>query len=162
MTTSILSLALAYVFLLFLLLLAVLKSELGAIRKLLLILLAGGFYWWHYDAMQEYLGWPAGERLPANFELISRVIVEPDIKRDEDGGIYLWLRDLDQAQLVPRGFRLPYDKALHRKVDDTLKRQLDGERFVGTPARGDGNRRNDIDFKAVERDRKDRKGATDS
>ena len=162
MTTSILALALAYVFLLFLLVLAVLKSELGAIRKLLLILLAGGFYWWHFDALQGYLGWPAEERLPANFELVSRIVVEPDIKRDEDGGIYLWLRDLGHEQLVPRAFRLPYDKALHRKVDDTLKRQQQGERFVGSPARGSGSRRQDIDFKAAERDRKALKYGSDS
>lgn len=154
MTASILSLALAYVFLLLLLLLAVLKSELGAGRKLALVVLAGGFYWWHYQALQAYLGWPAGERLPAHFELISRVVVEPDINRGEEGGIYLWLRDLDRQALVPRSFRLPYDKSLHRKVDDTLKRQRQGERFVGKPAPRAGNLPADINFEAAERNRK--------
>ena len=85
MTMSILSLALAYVFLLFLVLLAVLKSDLGAGLKFVLLSLCLGFYLWHYDALQDYLGWPANSGIPQNFELISSFTVEPDLKNDEPG-----------------------------------------------------------------------------
>lgn len=161
MTVSILGLALAYAFLALLLLMAILRSELRAGFKLLLVAASLGFYLWHYHAMQAYLGWPAGNRLPARFELISRVTVEPDLKRDEEGGIYLWLRDLEREQLIPRAYRLPYDKALHQKVENTLRRQQRGERIVGRPASGGSGARPDIEFEAVKRDTGELKSRSD-
>ena len=154
MITSIFWLALAYVFLLVLLLFAVIRSELGAGLKMTLVVLAGAFYIWHYDAMQSRLGWPASKPLPENFELISRVAIEPDLQRDEEGGIYLWLRDLDADEPVPRAYRLPYRKDLHRKVDDTLRRQQQGERFVGRPAAASEGTGQYVEFEAVTRERK--------
>ena len=116
MTPSILAIALAYVFLLFVALLAILKSDFGAGPKLMLAALCAGFYLWHYQALQDYLGWPAGNALPQKFEMLGSLIVEPDLKRDEPGGIYLWVRDLERERLIPRAYRLPYRKELHRKV----------------------------------------------
>jgi hypothetical protein len=152
MTVSILSLATAYVFLLCLVLLAILKSETGAAAKLALIVLALGFYLWHYNALQQYPGWPADDGLPARFELISSYSVEPDLKNNEDGAIYIWIRDLDASRSVPRSYRLPYQKALHRKVDDTLRKQREGERFVGSPVAGGAAARTSIEFEALRRD----------
>jgi len=152
LTTSILSLALAYVFLLFLVLLAVLKSEVGTGLKLLLAAMCLGFYLWHYNLLQAYLGWPADDGLPGHFELVSTFTVEPDLKTDDPGGIYLWIRDLDNNQLVPRSFRLPYYKQLHQQVDSTMNKQRQGERFVGSPVAGGAGNRIRIEFEAVQRD----------
>jgi len=152
MTVSIVALATAYVFLAFLFLLAILKSETGAGLKLLLTALCLGFYLWHYNALQQYPGWPADDDLPKRFELISSYTVEPVLKNDEPGGVYLWLRDLDSEQAVPRAYRLPYQKALHRKVDDTLRKQREGEHFVGSPVPGGTGKRSRIEFEAVQRD----------
>lgn len=154
MTTSILSLALAYVFLLFLVLLAVLKSDLGAGLKFVLLSLCLGFYLWHYNALQDYLGWPASSGIPQNFELISSFTVEPDLKRDEPGSIFIWVRDLDSDLLLPRSFRLPYQPQQHRQVNDTLQRQQQGERFVGRPRAGGAGYTTEIEFEAVQRDSK--------
>ena len=152
MTTSVIALGLAYVFLLWLALLAVFKSAIGVGLKLVLVSLCLGFYLWHYNALQDYLGWPAANGIPPNFELISSVVIEPDLKTDEAGGIYLWLRDLDTDRLVPRSFRLPYNKLLHQRVDDTLRRQQQGERFVGRPRGGRGGEKTEIEFEPVQRD----------
>ena len=152
MTMSILSLALAYVFLLFLLSLAVLKSDLGAGLKFILVSLCLGFYLWHYNALQDYLGWPATSGIPQNFELISSFTVEPDLKHDEPGSIYIWVRDLDSDLLLPRSFRLPYQSQQHRQVIDTLQRQQQGERFVGRPRAGGSGYSTEIEFEAVQRD----------
>ena len=152
MSIPMLALALAYVFLLFLLLLAVFRSEIGHGLKLLLSVLCLGFYLWHYNALQEYLGWPAAGALPARFALVSSFTVEPDLKRDEAGSIYLWVRDLDNDTAVPRAYRLPYDKELHRKVDDTTRKQQQGERYIGSPVSGGDQRRTRIEFEAVQRD----------
>ncbi|MDH3764015.1 MAG: hypothetical protein OEU50_23800 [Gammaproteobacteria bacterium] len=152
MTTSIMSMALAYVFLLFLVLLAILKSEVGAGLKLVLAALCLGFYLWHYNLLQAYLGWPADEGLPEHFELVSVFTVEPDLKTDHPGGIYLWIRDLDSDRLVPRSFRLPYQKQLHQQVDNTMDKQRQGERFVGSPVAGGAGKGTRIEFEAVQRD----------
>ena len=157
MTTAVFALALGYVFLLFLVLLALFRSEIGPGFKLALAALCLGFYLWHYDALQRYLGWPGGGPLPARFELVASFTVEPDLKQDEDGGIYLWLRDLDGDSTVPRAYRLPYFKQLHRKVGDTMRRQRLGERFVGSPAKGGERRQTRIEFEAVERDTRSHK-----
>lgn len=159
MTISILSLATAYVFLLFLVLLAILKSEIGAGLKLVLVTLALGFYLWHYSALQQYPGWPADDGLPARFELISSYTVEPDLKNNEHGAIYVWIRDLDANSPIPRSYRLPYQKTLHRKVDDTLRKQREGERFVGSPVSGGTGARSSIEFEAVRRDTESHKSS---
>lgn len=152
MTTSILSMALAYVFLLFLVMLAVLKSEVGAGLKLLLAALCLTFYLWHYNLLQAYLGWPADDGLPEHFELVSVFTVEPDLKTGDPGGIYLWIRDLDSDQLVPRSFRLPYQKQLHQQVDSTMNKQRQGERLVGSPVAGGASNRTRIEFESMQRD----------
>jgi len=153
-TPSVLALGLAYVFLLSLVLLAIFKSEIGAGLKLVLASLCFGFYLWHYNALQDYLVWPAPIEINDNFELISSIVIEPNLKNDEAGGVYLWLRDLDTDQLVPRSFRLPYNKLLHQRVDDTMRRQQQGERFVGRPRAGGSGAKPQIEFESVLRDLK--------
>lgn len=152
MITSILALALAYVFLLFILLLAILRSEIGVGIKLTLTAFCLGFYLWHYDAMKNYLGWPTDDVLPQRFELVSSITVEPDLKGDEPGGIFVWVLDLDREQAVPRAYRLPYQKPLHRKIDDTLKKQRQGQRHIGSPVSGGAGKNTSIEFKAVQRE----------
>ncbi len=154
---SILAIALAYAFLLFLLLLAVFKSELGAASKFTLVALCAGFYLWHYQALQDYLGWPAGNALPRKFEMVSSLIVEPDLKGDDPGAIYIWVRDLDSEGGVPRAYRLPYQKQLHGKVAETERKQRNGQRHVGTPVAGGAGANPDIEFEAMRRDGKQHK-----
>jgi hypothetical protein len=160
-TASLLALALAYVFLLFLVLLAIFRSEIGAGLKLVLAFLCLGFYLWHYNSLQDYLGWPAADGIPPNFELISTIVVEPNLKNDEAGAIYIWVRDLDRDQLVPRSFRLPYQKLLHQQVDDTMHRQQQGERFVGKPRAGGSGKKSKIEFESIQRDIKSLKSSVD-
>ena len=160
MNPSLLAVALAYAFLLFVLVLVLLNTGIGAGRKLVLVVLSAGFYLWHYEALQNYLGWPAGNALPQRFEMVSSVIVEPDARRDDPGGIYLWVVDLDSEQPVPRAHRLPYHKELHREVDDTLRKQRAGQRHVGSPVAGSGGNHSGIEFEAVQRARKRYKPTT--
>lgn len=161
MTASLLSLVLAYVFLLFLVLLAIFRSEIGAGLKLVLAFSCLGFYLWHYNSLQDYLGWPAADGIPRNFELVSSIVVEPNLKNDEAGAIYIWVRDLDGDQVVPRSFRLPYQKLLHQQVDDTMHRQQQGERFVGKPRAGGSGKKTEIEFESIQRDIKSLKSSVD-
>lgn len=152
MTASILALGLAYVFLLFLLLLVLLRSEIGPAVKLVAAALSLGFYLWHYDAVRSSLGWPAADDLPEHFELVGAITVEPNLKQDEEGSIYLWLRDLDSDSVTPRAYRLDYRKPLHQKVDETLGKQRLGERHIGRPVEVDGSAQPGLEFDAVQRD----------
>ncbi len=162
MTTSILSLALAYAFLLFLVSLAILKSEVAPGLKLVVVPLCLGFYLWHYNALQDYPGWPASTGIPDNFELISSITVEPNPGREDSGGIYIWVRDLESDQRLPRAFRLPYHKQLHRKVDDTLRRQQQGERFIGKPRAGGSVNKPEIEFETIRRDNRSHKSEAEA
>ena len=159
MTISILGLGFAHVFLLCLVLLMIFRSEIAPGSKLALTALCLGFYLWHYDALQRFPGWPANDDLPARFELISSFVVEPDLNNNREGRLYLWLRDLEAEHAIPRAYRLPYRKALHRKVDDTLRKQQAGERFVGSPVSGGADRQIRIEFEAVQRDTRSHKSA---
>ena len=142
MIASTLGLGLAYVFLLFL---------------LVAVTLSLGFYLWHYDAVRSALGWPAADDLPEHFELIGAMTVEPNLKQDEEGSIYLWLRDLDSDSVTPRAYRIDYRKPLHQTVDETLGKQRRGERYIGRPVEIAGSTQPGLEFDAVQRDRGDLK-----
>lgn len=159
MTTSLLALGLAYVFLLFLLILILLRSEIRPAVKFVLATLCLGFYLWHYDSMRAALGWPAGSDLPEHFELVGAVTVEPNLQTGEEGSIYLWLRDLDRDDLTPRAYELEYRKPLQQKVGETLDKQRRGERFIGRPVPVSGSRQPRIDFEPVQRERGAHKAA---
>ena len=158
MLPSILALALAYVFLLFVLLLAVLRSDIRPAIKFAAVAACFGFYLWHYGALEAYLGWPATDGLPENFELVSVVTIEPDLQHDEPGAIFLWVRDLENKRPIPRSFRLDYDKRVHQQADETMRRQRLGERFVGRP-RATGGDRPPVEFEKIERNAETPKSA---
>lgn len=151
--------ALAYVLLASLLLLAVLRSDIRPVTKLLLVIACAGFYLWHFQALQAWRGWPASDLLPQNFELIDSVTVEPDLRRGEPGAIYVWIRDLDADTPLPRAYRFDYDKSLHRQVDDSLRKQREGRYQVGSPRPGGSINRPRVDFEEVTRDTRGLKGA---
>ena len=85
------------------------------------------------------------ETISADVEPFEGAVVDP--RSLEFTGI-----DLDSETAVPRAYRLPYQKVLHRKVDDTMRKQQQGERFVGSPVSGGGQRQTRIEFEAVQRD----------
>jgi len=150
MSLSITGLVLAYLLIVFLLLVAVLRSDLGVPAKFALIIVAGVFCWIHFQSLVATLGWPVETRLPARFEMVAVLVDEPDHRRDSDGSIYLWLRDLEDAHARPRAFRTPYDKTLHLRIDEVLEKQKQGERFVGSAsASTDSSAAAGIEFKIL-------------
>ena len=63
---------------------------------------------------------------------------------------------------MPRAYRFDYDKALHRKIDDNLRRQRQGERRVGSPRAGGSIAVPRVEFESVIRDKPARKGGDGS
>ena len=157
MSGAILSLALAYVCLLFVLALFIFRSEVGVPLKVAVLLLSCGFYVWHFQALQSFVGWPAESRLPDRFQMISSYTVEPNEQRNQPGAIYLWVYDLDRDDRIPRSFRIDYDRQVHQRVEDAVRQQGEGERLVGKPTYGGGGRVPELEFDRALRDSRQRK-----
>jgi|GEM_PF-3557873 len=62
-------------------------------------------------------GWPSRDAVPANAQLVSALVDEPDPMSGDPGRIYLWL---DLGTAAPRAFSLPYSRALHERVEHAL------------------------------------------
>jgi hypothetical protein len=74
--------------------------------------------------------------------LLSAVFDEPSPGRGHKGAIYIWVNPMkDNAPLeMPRVFRLPYEKDLHRILGDGIKKAREGNTQMGStePKRGQG------------------------
>ena len=80
--------------------------------------------------------------LPRKFILLSAVFDEPSPGRGHPGAIYLWVHPMkdNQPLEMPRQFKLPYEKDLHRILGDGIKKARDGNTQLGEtePRRGQG------------------------
>jgi hypothetical protein len=163
LNAAILSLALAYACLLFLLVLTLLRSQVRLSLKAGMLVLSCGFYFWHYQALQSFVGWPAQQRLPERFQLIGSFVVEPDERQDEPGEIFLWVRDLDSDDETPRSYRFDYDREVHQQIEGAREQQQQGERLVAQPRYASGGTApREIEFDPVRRSNRDRKAPLDN
>ncbi len=133
-TPYLLWLTLAYALLGFLLLVLCLATAWRWPVKLAMVLAVSGFYLVHAQVLRGVAGWPAEDELPPRFVLLSAVFDEPSPARQHPGAIYLWANELrdQQALALPRVYRLPYEKDLHRILGEGLKKARDGHTQIGT------------------------------
>ena len=141
-SSQLLLLAIIYALLAFLLLVLCLGTRWHWSLKLALVLLVSGFYAFGHQTFKGVSGWPAEDELPRQFVLLSAVFDEPSPGRSHPGAIYLWVHPMkDNAPLaMPRSFKLPYEKDLHRILGDGIKKAREGNSQMGTtePVRGAG------------------------
>ena len=132
---EIVGLSLAYALLGVLLLLAVTRAHLPWLVKAAAVVVTSAFYVIAYFRIEGLLGWAAHEDLPAQFQLLWARSVEPNpIAAGSRGAVYLWVEELDEANLpsgVPRAYRLPWSSALARKIEAAR-----GEIMNGRPQGG--------------------------
>jgi len=98
--------------------------------RLPLLLLLPAFYWIHWNTVADLIGWPSAASLPDTFEMVSAVVVEPDVQQDEDGEIYLWIRSNLRGE--PRAHVLPYSRELHELVHASTQKIAQGIRQQGS------------------------------
>ena len=79
-------------------------------------------------SLDNLKGWPTAEELPERFLIHWVVVKEPDKVEKADGGIYLWVRDIDpdndsslkffqkDESLEPRAYRLEYSIEMHHPL----------------------------------------------
>ena len=91
-------------------------------------------------------GWPASNPPNKSFELHSALIVEPNNIIGEVGRIYLWItpqRNPDRSVSwvsrfksspddEPRAYRIPYDKTIHKQIEEARKLMKKGQRVMMT------------------------------
>jgi hypothetical protein len=134
--TEIVGLAVAYVVLGALLLIAVTRARLPWPVKAGAVAATSAFYIFAFFRMQGFLGWPATADLPPRFELLSARVVDRDLVSNEAGAIHLWVAELDDANLpsrTPRAFVLPYSAKLAEKVEKAQAEITRGHRQFAKP-----------------------------
>lgn len=107
------------------------KTELAVGLKFVAILVVTVFYWVQYQTLQQYMGWPTTDKLPAEFVLIATDIHEPNKQTGEKGVMYWWVRDSADAKQPPRVYQLPFESSLHKQGDQVVEEQKKGSFYVG-------------------------------
>ena len=123
--------------------------------KLALTLLLAGFGFEVTNALDSYAGWPTGEEMPEDAQLLGAVIHEPSARVGDKGAIYVWVRPLVPPQNgllqetpspdEPRAFRLPYSREMHEEMEKAMQAIRAGQtiglhrgRRGGNPGQGSG------------------------
>ncbi len=112
MEISVVGLTIMFGFLTVLLLSLNLRSNWHWLVKAGTILLAGYFWVVAFFSISAFVGLPSPDTMPEDFTFVWSTEREP-IKRFP-GAIYVWV--ITDGDKVPRAYKLPYTKDLHKKV----------------------------------------------
>lgn len=135
MMPSLLTLGLAYALVAALLLALCIGLEGRRLLKIGLIALVSVFYSVTWLGHQSMLGWATSEDMPDAFRVLWITIDEPDKATKEDGGIFFWVRELDEAgipQGAPRAYRVPFTEQAAEEAQAALGKMEEGDVMNGT------------------------------
>ena len=85
--------------------------------KLAGILFVTLFYFVSWNNYINILGWPSSEELPDRFRISWVVIQEPSKGDNKEGGLYLWVRHLNEVNIpygMPRSYKLVWNEENHK------------------------------------------------
>ncbi len=127
-----LTLIIAFSLFVFLFALALVFSSWPRWLKGVLTLGVCAFYFYGHHAVMSVIGYPTNDPLPARFLLIAAVIEEPTPKYP--GALYLWVTPIEEGRrhLEPRGYKLPYMRALPEGITGGMKKGQRGISQMGT------------------------------
>ncbi len=97
--------------------------------RMMLAVLAGAAYISHYTGLVALTGWPSGDRLPAEFDVLGMRVVEPRRGGRDAGHIELWIRG--PGDVDSRLHRLPYSPGMHEEIAAAQHRQAQGREQRG-------------------------------
>ena len=113
------------------------KSNIKFFIKALMVPLVLWYSLVLYHTPGKFMGWPSEGSIPKNSIVRSIIINEP--KGKDQGGIYLWLSDMDKEKeeakidvnpktvfvyndkKTPRAYKLPYTRKMHKKLLNAQK-----------------------------------------
>jgi len=87
-----------------------------------------------YFAITGLIGWPSVQAVPDRFSLLAAKIVEPDKANGADGHLYLWVEEIDEANLAispPRGHEVAYSVSLAKALAVAQQRLAEGQEVLG-------------------------------
>ena len=138
MMSSMLILSLTYALVAALLLTLCITLPGRRVLKIGLIALVSVFYAVTWIGHQSMLGWPTGEDMPETFRVLWITIDEPDKVTREPGGIFFWVRELDEAGIpkgIPRAYRVPFTQEAAEEAQAAIGKMEEGEVMNGTLSR---------------------------
>ena len=108
----------AYIILAVLLLSINLYSNWPWYVKIGTVVITSIFYIITYISMPPILGWPTEQDPPERFRLISAYVEQPNKLTGDEGGIYLWLSEIDDLSETPepRAYKFPYSDPFHEEI----------------------------------------------
>ena len=117
-TLGITGLITAYILIAILLLSLNLYSKWSWYIKATAIALTTVFYIVSYISVPPLLGWPTSDDPPARFRLVSAYVEQPNKLTGAEGGIYLWLTEIDDLSDTPepRSYKFPYSDPFHEEI----------------------------------------------
>lgn len=104
------------------------------------------FYIFSWQGYLGILGWPTSEELPEKFNINWVVIEEPNKVLNQEGGLFLWVRELNDADKPigdPRAYKLFWNSENQKKAQDALHRIKEGEQLNGRKSYGVLNKDNE-------------------
>ena len=107
--------------------------------KTVVVLIMASFYFMTWLGYKQILGWPTAEEIPEEFRLIWVAIEEPDKMTKNQGGIYLWVRSLDEIGIPlgkPRAYNLVWNEKNHKRAQTALAKLKDGTQLNGKKTYG--------------------------
>jgi hypothetical protein len=107
--------------------------------KLCGVVFVTAFYFLSWNTYTNLLGWPSAQDLPEEFRIIWVVIEEPKKETGKEGGLYLWVRLLDEAKIVhgkPRAYKLEWSEENYKKAQFALLKLKEGEQLNGKKTYG--------------------------
>ncbi|MEQ8859676.1 MAG: hypothetical protein RIC56_13610 [Pseudomonadales bacterium] len=138
MSGVVLVLALSYVAVAALLLNLNLATPYRPWIKFSAIALVSALYLASWQGLHGLLGWASPDPLPDEFRVLWITIDEPVVDSTEPGGIFFWVRRLDEAGLpigAPRAHRIPWGEDAAEAAQDALQRMNEGELLNGRMGR---------------------------
>lgn len=106
--------------------------------KVALITFVSVFYGLTWIGHQSTLGWPTSEPMPDQFRVMWITIDEPDKATGKPGGIFFWVRMLDEAGIpigIPRAHFVPYSDQAAEEAQAALGKMEKGDVMNGTLSR---------------------------
>tara|TARA_B100001175_G_C19489228_1_gene631652 strand:- start:993 stop:1544 length:552 start_codon:yes stop_codon:yes gene_type:complete len=107
--------------------------------KLTGILVVALFYFISWNSYINILGWPSTQELPDKFRISWVVIQEPGKADKKEGGLYLWVRNLNEMNIpygMPRSYELIWNDENHKVAQSALHKLEEGEKLNGTKTYG--------------------------
>ena len=136
----------AYLFIATLLLSLCLYTNFSKKTKFFTIIISSVFYVYTWKGYEFILGWPTFEELPDNFQINWAIIEEPNKIMKKDGGLYLWVTELDSLGKKvgePRSHNLYWNDDNQKLVLSALHKLQEGEQLNGKKTYGVINKDNE-------------------